>query len=725
MSPQEDPQDRAVKDPVEMLEDANAFFRAGDYREAASLYAKGAEMIRTISGWQHPSYALALRNEGVAWLRLGDSERAEPLYRKALAVQRKILGNKDKDTIDTMEFLASLQSKKRDYRSATRLQRDVVSLRKKTDGLTRPYLLSLHRLAEIYDAMQNRTKAIRFLAKLERVLSKRTEADPAFQIQVSEDLANCLLWKGLYEKAEVFYHKGLRLYEQIHGRRGPAYAHLCERLASTYWRQGDFSKTMEWGACALRAFREDRDLSSPEYLKTLQNLASLYKGAGEHSESQAALRDAAALQKCLVGTGQPGHLEALLDLAQSYLSLLAGNRRRGLRLCARVESGLRLKMTENHPQYGRILRRLGRLYGMAAVHVKEESLCEEALQSYRRSAGSETPEYAEILHALASAKALMHRWQQAKILGQESLSLYRNKTAKKDEEYCLCLASVAKCLSHLGNREDAGQAIDEALKHVRRLTRTNGAVYLQILDIKAFILKRNGDYAKVSQYRKLALKEAKRLYGENHPNYALHVVLLAEIPMFQGRWLEAERALLQIVNSAGKSMEAGRSLLAACFCNLARIYMELGALDRAETYCRRGLADCKQYVEELPSMAIDLHGYLARIHHLRNQFDEAEDQHQKVLSLYREIYGERHFLYANALYLIGATREAKSDFQSARGMYEEAFGIYTEFISLEPSVLSESHFNECVAQLTALYERQGEKEQADAMRRKAAELKMV
>lgn len=723
MGAEEDPQDRAVKDPGEMLEDANALFRAGDYREAASLYAKRAEIMGTVYGRQHPSYVLALRDEGVAWLRLNDFERAEPLWQKTLALQRKILGNKHKDTIEALEILASLQSKKRDYRSATRLQWEVVSLRKKTDGLTRPYLLSLHRLAEIYDAMQNRTKAIRILAKLERILSKRTEADPALHIQVSEDLANCLLWKGLYKEAEVFYHKGLRLYEQIHGRSGPAYAHLCEKLASTYWRQGELSKAMEWGGSALQTFRGDQDQPCTAYLETLQNLARLYEEAGEHSKSHAALQDAAALQKRLLGVGHPGHLGSLLDIAQSYL--FARNRRRGLRLCARVESDCRLRMTENHPEYAGILRRLAGLYGLASVYVKEESLCEEVLQIRERSVSAANPEYAETVHALASAKASMHRWQEAKMLGEKSLSLCRETRGEKGEKYCLWLAGHAKCLSRLRNREDAGKVIDEAMKRVRRLRKTDGAAQLQVLEAKAYVLERNGEYAQSSRYRKQALKMAKRLYGENYPDYALWVVLLAEIPMSERKWLEAERAFLQILDSLGRFTKADAFLLPACYGDLAKIYVELGALDNAETYCKRGLADCKEFLDGSPSVDILLRRHLAKVHHLRHQCDEAEGQYQEVLSLYREMYGERHFLYGNALYLIGAIRESKSDFPSAKEMYEKAFGIYSEFLAAEPSVLSESHFNECVAQLTALYERQGEKEQADAVRRKAAELKMA
>jgi tetratricopeptide (TPR) repeat protein len=64
----------------------------GDYSRAEPLFRQALEITKKVLGEEHPHFATSLNNLGSLYDSMGDYSRAEPLYRQALEIKKKVLG---------------------------------------------------------------------------------------------------------------------------------------------------------------------------------------------------------------------------------------------------------------------------------------------------------------------------------------------------------------------------------------------------------------------------------------------------------------------------------------------------------------------------------------------------------------------------------------------------------------------------------------------------------
>ena len=80
----------------------------GDYDRAEPLYRQALEIKKKALGEGHPDYATSLNNLAALYHAMGDYDRAEPLYRQALEIKKKALGEKHPDYATGLNNLAAV-----------------------------------------------------------------------------------------------------------------------------------------------------------------------------------------------------------------------------------------------------------------------------------------------------------------------------------------------------------------------------------------------------------------------------------------------------------------------------------------------------------------------------------------------------------------------------------------------------------------------------------------
>src|SRR5207302_1041994 len=101
---------------------------------------------------EHRDYAISL--DDLAWLyqRIGQYDKALPLYEQALVIRKKVLGEEHPDYAQILNNLAVLNCKMGQYDKAQPLQEQALAIRKKVLGEEHPdYAQSLDNLANLYD----------------------------------------------------------------------------------------------------------------------------------------------------------------------------------------------------------------------------------------------------------------------------------------------------------------------------------------------------------------------------------------------------------------------------------------------------------------------------------------------------------------------------------------------------------------------------------------------
>jgi serine/threonine-protein kinase len=100
----------------------------GDYDDSEKFYLEAMAMKRRLYGDKHPEIANALENLASALQDKGDLARAEPLYRQALAMWRALLGDAHPEVAMALHNLASLQYTRGDTTQALASQRESLAI---------------------------------------------------------------------------------------------------------------------------------------------------------------------------------------------------------------------------------------------------------------------------------------------------------------------------------------------------------------------------------------------------------------------------------------------------------------------------------------------------------------------------------------------------------------------------------------------------------------------
>ena len=113
---------------------ANSLSQAGDYAAAEPLYRRALAIDEKALGPDHPLVAMRLENLAALLDAKGDYAGAEPLYRRALAIDEKALGPDHPNVAGTLNNLAQLLRKKGDYATAEPLLRRALAIFEKALG---------------------------------------------------------------------------------------------------------------------------------------------------------------------------------------------------------------------------------------------------------------------------------------------------------------------------------------------------------------------------------------------------------------------------------------------------------------------------------------------------------------------------------------------------------------------------------------------------------------
>jgi len=227
--------EKALKAEAELVDAdvslGQSLYGEGKYKEAVVAYEE-ANRYR-------PDDANILNELGMSLFSAGDYAGADPLYRRALAIDEKAVGPDHPDLATDLNNLAELLRTKGDYAGAEPLFRRALAVNEKALGPEHPHVAT---------GLNN--------------------------------LAGLLKGRGDYAGAEPLYRRALAIYEKALGPEHPSVATGLNNLAALLQAKGDYA-----GAEPLyrRALAIDEKALGPEHpeSKTIRaNLDSLLRGKG-------------------------------------------------------------------------------------------------------------------------------------------------------------------------------------------------------------------------------------------------------------------------------------------------------------------------------------------------------------------------------------------------------------------------------------------------------------
>ena len=257
----------------------------GAYDRAEPLYRQALEIRKKALGEGHPDYAGSLNNLALLYHAMGAYDRAEPLYRQAKEIRKKALGKGHPDYASSLVTLAGLYDDMGAYGGAEPLYRQALEITKKALGEGHPdYAAGLNNLALLYSAM------------------------------------------GAYDRAEPLYRQALEIMKKVLGEEHPAYATSLNNLALLYRAMGAYDRAEPLYRQALEIRKKVVGEGHPDYATGLNNLAGLYQATNRPQQALTTLGrgmevEQLNLRRVFAFSAEPA-MRAYLDTVRHSLDVL-------------------------------------------------------------------------------------------------------------------------------------------------------------------------------------------------------------------------------------------------------------------------------------------------------------------------------------------------------------------------------------------------------------------
>ncbi|MFT3883669.1 MAG: tetratricopeptide repeat protein [Gemmatales bacterium] len=372
-----------------------------------------------------------LQTVGDAYRGVGAFSKAIQFLNRAVAVRLKYLGERDSETVSSINNLA---------------------LACQSDG----------KLAE----------AIKWFEKA-RELSLKTEwPDSIRALGIVDNLAGAYVDIGNYKQAIQLYEK---VFEVLNGKNGIEHVDTLitmNNLARAYHKNGDSTKAMELYSKAYQGYLKKLGAEHPDTLVTHSNLALMYDENGRSSEAIAIYEKVRDSQVKILGAEDPDTLSNLNNLGVAYFK--AKRFQDAIAILEQVKKGQANKLGSDHPSTLGTSLNLGAIY----LHAKQPEDSIRTLEKAREDAKKfekTHPITIQLMNNLAFVYLSTKQYSKAVSYFNEvcevMLEMYGPNDAKYLVRYRNLIEAQSKLAEEMLSRKDFAQAESLLLKSYDGITK--------------------------------------------------------------------------------------------------------------------------------------------------------------------------------------------------------------------------------------------------------------
>lgn len=270
-----------------------------------------------------PEVAARLKDMvGRTYLAIAEMPPADFYLTQALAMRRKLYPRGHTELASSLHNVASLRRTQGAFEQAEAMQREFLTMLRKTEGDAHPDLATgLNNLGELVQQQPGRlaeaTSIFReALARHERRTDEGEHKDLGLAATTG-NLAVALHYQGQLAEAEALYRRALQLWQQPSLKGRPAAALPMASLAALLLSQGKAQEAEPLMRQALALQEATLPARHPKIAITLNNLGVLLRNRGDYTEAEAYHRRALDIQRHADNPQKPSIVNALIKLGQT------------------------------------------------------------------------------------------------------------------------------------------------------------------------------------------------------------------------------------------------------------------------------------------------------------------------------------------------------------------------------------------------------------------------
>ncbi len=488
-----------IANPTSRLMNQLALYFAGRaaYAAAEPLMRRALAIDEQCLGHEHPDIATNLNNIATLLMDTNRLNDAEPLMRQALSILEHCFGLEHPKVAAQLSNLAHLLQVTNQLKDAEPLMYRAISIFEGSFGTNHPDLaMALNNLGDLL-------KVTNRLADAEPVMRRTLAIDEhCYGTQhptVARDLNNLaqlLQTTNRVAEAEPIMRRALAIDEHCYGTQHPTVAIRLSNLAQLLEKSGRLHEAEPLMRRVISIFEVSLGFDHHKVATALSNLAGLLHDTNRLNEAEPLMQRSLAIDEYSFGPGHPKVATRLNNLA---LLLMDTNRLAEAEpLMWRALAIDEESYGPQHPIVARDLNNLAQLFQATNRLAEAEPLMRRALVIDEESYGPRHPRVATRLNSLACLLQTTNRLIEAEPLIRRALAI-------DEKSFGLQHPKVANRLNNLA----------QLLQDTNRL-----------------------DEAELQMRRALALDE--QYYGPQHPDVARDLSNLASLLQITNRLDEAE-----------------------------------------------------------------------------------------------------------------------------------------------------------------------------------------
>jgi tetratricopeptide (TPR) repeat protein len=299
----------------------NTYRDLGLYPEAQQQIGRALDLRRRVLGEKHRDTLETINYLAELYWYTGKYRRAEALFSTVLEGRRRALGREHPDTVATMANLARVYFDQGNYAQAEPLFTKTLEVERHVLGEEhRDTLDSMSNLAALYQAQGKYTQAENLFTKLVEV-ERRVLGDehPETLIEMN-NLAELYRDQGNYMQAERFYTKTLEISRRVLGDEHPETLIGMNNLAVLYRDQHKYEQAELLYKRFLEISRRVLGEEHPDRLSGMNNLATLYRDEGKYAQAEPLFTAVLEARRRVLGSEHPDTLTSMNNLALLYIN---------------------------------------------------------------------------------------------------------------------------------------------------------------------------------------------------------------------------------------------------------------------------------------------------------------------------------------------------------------------------------------------------------------------
>jgi tetratricopeptide (TPR) repeat protein/predicted Ser/Thr protein kinase len=444
-----------------------------------------------------PAVEAAIRQTIAAtYLDLGLYPEAEQHVERALELRRRMLGERNAETLQSMSLLADTYRLQSRYPQAEALLRKVLLVQRRLLG----------------------------------------ENNPAVWKTIDE-LGGLDERQGKFSEAELFHGNALEMRQRVLGEAHPDTLDSMNNLGVLYASEGKYAQAEQIEKKALEIRRRVQGAEHPGTLTNMDDLGEVYRLGRKYPQAESLLSEALAARRRVLGEEHPDTLVSMNNLALVYR--MQGKNADAAPLLTKALEIKRRVLGETHRETLASMHNLASLYRSEASNREAEQLFTAVLQADRHVLGEEHPDTLTAANSLAMVRRNLEKYTEAEILFRKTLDARRRVLGEEHPETLTSIAELAESYRRRGDYAQAEALLVKVGDSRRRLLGANHIDTLVTLSLLGLVRLQQNRYGAAEATLREALQGYQNASLENWRRYYCENLLGAAVAG-QKRYVEAE-----------------------------------------------------------------------------------------------------------------------------------------------------------------------------------------